>query len=420
MRGFAAYRSALLKTALLVSPVAALALAPHPTFAQHAGGGHVGGGGGHSSASVGHTGGGSGQASAGHVAGPSVPAAPVVASVPARAVGAGAPYVGTSPRMAMSPRPPSQFGAAVLSNHDVLPPASPVPGPNITIGFPASAREQRALHSGSMRFYGQGSEIWRAQPDAPANTARPGTAPTTTTLHGRYTVREARPVVTPNPIVPNFFPPRRPIRPIRGPIQRGFGGFGVGGPFFGGFGGFGLGLWGLGFGWGPSCGPYWGWGFGCEALPYYDYGYYNYGYSEPPPTGGLQAEPLPPPEENAPSTYQYPPPDTSQNSISAEQFETVLYLKDGTVYALTNYWLADGKLVYETNYGGQNSISLDQIDLQKTVNVNASRGVNFTLRPKPSNDAPNDPAHPDEPPAAPTGSGRSSAPNSPPFPPPQQ
>jgi hypothetical protein len=320
----------------------------------------------------------------------------------------------------MSPRPPLPLGAPVLSNHDVLPPTLPVAGPNTTIGFPASAREQRAPHSGSMSFYGQGSEIWRAQPDSLANTARPRTSPTTPTVHGRYTVREARPVVTPNPVVPNFFPPRRPIRPIRGPIQRGFGGFGVGGAFFGGFGGFGLGLWGLGFGWGPTCGPYWGWGFGCEALPYYDYGYYNYGYSEPPPAGGLQAEPVPPTQENAPSTYQYPPPDTSQNNISAEQFETVLYLKDGTVYALTNYWLADGKLVYETNYGGQNSISLDQIDLQKTVNVNASRGVNFTLRPKPSDDAPNDPAHTDEPPAAPTGSGRSSAPNSPPSPPPQQ
>src|ERR1700693_4204930 len=223
MRGFAAFCSALLKTALLVSPVAALALASHPTFAQHAGGGHVGGGGGHSSPGVGHSGGGGGQASAGHVAGPSVPAAPVVASVPARVVGAGAPYVGTSPRIAMSPRPPLPLGAPVLSNHDVLPPTLPMAGPNTTIGFPASAREQRAPHSGSMSFYGQGSEIWRAQPDSLANTARPRTLPTTTTVHGRYTVREARPVVTPNPVVPNFFPPRRPIRPIRGPIQRGFG-----------------------------------------------------------------------------------------------------------------------------------------------------------------------------------------------------
>jgi hypothetical protein len=392
MRGFAAYRSTLLKTVLLVSPVAALALAPLPTFAQHGvGGGHVSGGGGHSSAGVGHTGGGS--ASGGHIAGPSAPAAPVVTSVPSRAVGAAAPYVGTLPRIAMSPRPPLQLGAPVVSNHGVIPPPLPLPAPQAVIGFPSSAREERVFHSGSMNFYGQGSQTWRAQPDSLANTARPRTSPMITTVHGGYRARQPRPVVTPNPVVPNFFPPRRPIRPVRGPIQRGFGGFGLGGPFFGGFDGFGLGWWGLGFGWGPTCGPYWGWGFGCEALPYYDYGYYNYGYSEPPPTGGLQAEPTAPPE-NAPSTYQYPPPDTSQNSISAEQFETVLYLKDGTVYALTNYWLADGKLVYVTNYGGENSISLYQIDLQKTVNVNASRGVNFTLRPKPLDGAPDSPPTP--------------------------
>jgi hypothetical protein len=408
MRGFAAYRSFLLKTALLASPVAALALAPHPTFAQRGGGGQLGGGGGHSSVGVGHAGAGSGHLSAVHVSGPP---APVVTSIPPRAVGAAAPSVGVAARIAVSPRPPMRFGTPVPGNHVVGPPTAPEAGVDATIGFPPNAREQRmsVLHSGSRSFYGQGSEIWKAPPGSLANTARPRTSPMNTTVRGGYNVREARPVVTPNPVLGNIFPPRRPVHPIRGPIQGG-----VGRPIFGGFGGFGLGLWVLNFGWGPTCGPYWGWGFGCEALPYYAYGYNNYAYSEPPPSGGLQAEPVLPPQENPPSTYEYPPPDTSQNSISAEQFETVLYLKDGTVYALTNYWLADGKLVYETNYGGQNSISLDQIDMQKTVDVNASRGVNFVLRRKPFDQAPNDPAQLDGRPAAPADAGQSSAPNPPP------
>jgi len=61
----------------------------------------------------------------------------------------------------------------------------------------------------------------------------------------------------------------------------------------------------------------------------------------------------------------------------------LLYLKDGTLYPASDYWLADGKLHYRVNYGGENAVALDQVDLQKTVDENAKRGVHFSLKPNP-------------------------------------
>jgi hypothetical protein len=181
--------------------------------------------------------------------------------------------------------------------------------------------------------------------------------------------------------------------------------------FFGGgcFNGFFPGFCGPGFFWGSGfwrfgwdCDPFWG----CPAGLYN--GYYNggsYGNVIYNDSGG---EPAPSNEFN-PSRYAYPQAEPNGESNSAANSpEVVLYLKDGTVYALTDYWVADGKLHYVTNYGGENSIDLDQIDIQRTVDVNAKRGIDVTLKPAPTlrNQAPlqssNEnqewvPAHPSEP-----------------------
>ncbi len=63
---------------------------------------------------------------------------------------------------------------------------------------------------------------------------------------------------------------------------------------------------------------------------------------------------------------------------------TLLQLKDGSMYGLVDYWLEDGRLRYITSYGGENSVPIDQIDLDQTVKLNWERGVEFVLRPKPS------------------------------------
>ncbi len=62
---------------------------------------------------------------------------------------------------------------------------------------------------------------------------------------------------------------------------------------------------------------------------------------------------------------------------------TLLQLKNGWMYGLTDYWIEDGRLHYLTTYGGKNSVPLEQIDFDKTVQLNAERGIEFVLRPKP-------------------------------------
>lgn len=143
-------------------------------------------------------------------------------------------------------------------------------------------------------------------------------------------------------VAPNF--PRRPIRPVR-PILPIFvppGFWYFGGPSFG------FEPW-LGFSsmWWQNCGPYFGCGYQYSPLPLY---YYIYGGEE---TDRVQ-----------------------------------LYLKDGTVYNVTDYWLVDGLLHFmAVEEGGakfaEHVIDFDQLDLQKTIDVNTRRGFRFVLRNEP-------------------------------------
>jgi hypothetical protein len=61
---------------------------------------------------------------------------------------------------------------------------------------------------------------------------------------------------------------------------------------------------------------------------------------------------------------------------------TLLQLTDGSMYGLTEYWLEAGRIHYITNYGGENSLPLERIDMEKTVELNASQGKQFVLRPR--------------------------------------
>jgi len=47
-------------------------------------------------------------------------------------------------------------------------------------------------------------------------------------------------------------------------------------------------------------------------------------------------------------------------------------------------WIADGKLHYNVDYSGESTIDINQLDLQRTVDENAKRGVRFTLKPQPN------------------------------------
>lgn len=152
----------------------------------------------------------------------------------------------------------------------------------------------------------------------------------------------------------------------------------------------------------PGCNPFLGFAYGCGILnPYFGYGGYNPGvyapiypgpayppdpvYSppdtsaSPPPTASLQYTPLMNPY---PLAESLPAEDLGAGSITAQsRNETLLYLKDGSVFAVATYTVSDGELHYATAYGEKNDVAVDLLDLQKTIEANAERGVAFTLTP---------------------------------------
>jgi hypothetical protein len=205
----------------------------------------------------------------------------------------------------------------------------------------------------------------------------------------------------------------------------GFNRFGYAGPRFVGLGcwgcGFGFGFgwgwgWGLGlgFGWGPWWyDPFWYNPFWYGAWGWPGYGYYDT-YPPQPPEGSITYPPPYGPGDNnsngsgdyqnqndvAPQSdiqpaygsegsaqpWENPNPDTGNVAESAPT--VLLYMKDGTTVPATDYWVADAKLHYRITYGGEEAIDLSQLDLQRTVDENAKRGVRFTLKPQPVSSTP--------------------------------
>jgi hypothetical protein len=58
---------------------------------------------------------------------------------------------------------------------------------------------------------------------------------------------------------------------------------------------------------------------------------------------------------------------------------TLLQLRDGSMYGLTRYWVEGDRLYYVTNYGGENSVPLDRVDIVETTKLNAERGTPLVL-----------------------------------------
>jgi hypothetical protein len=73
---------------------------------------------------------------------------------------------------------------------------------------------------------------------------------------------------------------------------------------------------------------------------------------------------------------------SSRNGGEAGSPITLLQLRDGSMYGLTDYWVKDGELHYRTTYGGENSLPLERIDFLRTVQLNADRDVPFVLPPQ--------------------------------------
>jgi hypothetical protein len=175
---------------------------------------------------------------------------------------------------------------------------------------------------------------------------------------------------------------------------------------YGGF-GFGSGLWwGVGFGcdpfWGIGCygfgaGLGYGYGGGYGAADGYGYNSGDYGADFSVSAGdygaGAQGDVnSDASQQQGAGDWQNSPDNQTQAATNAPQQYPVLVLRDGSMYAVNDFWFEGGKLHYVTTYGGENSFDPSQLDMQRTVDENAKRGITFTLYPSPA------PAQPLQPP----------------------
>jgi hypothetical protein len=380
---------------------AVLALAPSVAFAQRGGSaGHMGGGGGapHFGGS-GSTGGSHPAATTSHSsAKPAARTAPVTDSK--RPVVTSAKN-GTAGSAGARPATP---GTAVSTGSG---PAVAVHGnstaPRTTvIGYPpteSSPWQAVQSHSGAVSFSGQGHEIWQDSPSRGSNSAT--TSAPTVAIHPQ--LRES---VTPA-MIARPTPPHKISFPAGSAPILFVPAFGYFGPAYG------LGYFGNGFG----CNPFSSWGFGCGGLGYgfgygsaFGYGgYYGAGYgydfgqgydsslgpldfSGDAPSGdygsdnsgnhsGYDSSSSSTGDGTSTDAGAAPLVSTAPGGADSAPPATTIFLKDGSNFEVMSYWLDAGKLHYITNYGGESSIDMTQLDLQRTVDENAQRGGSFTLRP---------------------------------------
>ena len=214
----------------------------------------------------------------------------------------------------------------------------------------------------------------------------------------------------------------------------GFGGagYGRGGRGWGNFGGcWGCGWGGFGFGWGLG-GWGWGWGFGWPWVGFYGdpFWYDPFWFDNPwywpepdvyygpdadyyPPEGpadlGAPADNVAPQDQDneAPQDNVAPPgandsvqpeqpqqndsgalPDQSNSSEAASAAsEIVLYLDNGQAFAVSDYWFSKGQLYFDMDNGAEVGIDASRLDVQRTTDENARRGLQFEMKTSPAHPA---------------------------------
>jgi hypothetical protein len=151
--------------------------------------------------------------------------------------------------------------------------------------------------------------------------------------------------------------PVPPVFPVGVPLFFGWPLWPFGGLW--GFPGYGLG-WGFNYCYWMDCSLFWNWQFTVPTTPFYEY---------------TPAPPIVP-------TYVYP----EYGELRRDTPQ--IFLKDGTVYNVKDYWRIDDQLhftIYEPGNPkpAEHVINIDQLDVQKTIDVNTARGFRFVIREEP-------------------------------------
>jgi len=418
------------------------AFAAIPAFAQRGGGSHSGGGGFHGGGGGSHSSGGSYGGFRGGASSPSTGNGFSRGASSAPSAGYGARPAGNAYRSVAPPvsgvQRPSNFSSAPAAQADGQwhsfgngSPArgsstsqSEVRGSANTGGgwhvFGGNRSATGGTPGATRSFSGQGSDVWENTPVAHNVVSSSRTlnnvrgsfnqTPIAGSVAGNSGIRTNSSLVTSSRLASGS---GFGNRAFTGPSTVRFGNSYYG--YRGGYGwGFRGGCWncgypfGFGLGWGPGWGfgwpwlgywnsglywndPWWGWpgygGYGYPASYIYGYPYVDSGSNSSQP-------------ENYPDTDTYTPPVDQSSSAGVSGGDSappiLLFMKDGSVDSVRDYWISGGQIHYIFLNGAESAIDMDQLDLQRTVDENAKSGVQFTLKPNPNSFAP----APEAPPAA--------------------
>lgn len=236
------------------------------------------------------------------------------------------------------------IGLGVVACTFVLCPLLPAQRPVMLVPHPQTA----PVHVSAVPVYHPPvvqSPMMRSPMYAPIMTPRPVTVPS----NGIRGIGIVRPPVLP-------VRPRPPVIFIYNPIYL------YGGPY-----------WPTNLCWWATCDLLWPWSFGYPTI------------SSPGPITYV------------PQIYEYP---VYVYGDEREDYPQ-LYLKDGTVLNVTDYWVVDNQLHFTMmdTPGAkpvERSIPFEELDLQKTIDANTSRGFRFLLRNEPFEQYVRD--HPEGPP----------------------
>ncbi len=94
----------------------------------------------------------------------------------------------------------------------------------------------------------------------------------------------------------------------------------------------------------------------------------------------MQSEPA-----SAPLTKPAPALVTDSNTEAVSRLPqlTLIALKDGTTYGVTDYWVEGDRLFYALRSGTEGTFDLNQVDWGKTTQMDAELGIAVSLRPRP-------------------------------------
>ncbi len=130
--------------------------------------------------------------------------------------------------------------------------------------------------------------------------------------------------------------------------------------------------------------PAWGWGGYAYYAPYPPDNYYS--YDDPGPQTYANPDAVDNstyPDQQGPTAQDFAEPTVTPDSIPSSARVFHLYFKNGAMVTATDFWIEDDKLHYAIGDAGEITINLDQLDLQRTVQENAKRGIQFTLKAGP-------------------------------------